>query len=266
MLACLQLNQHLSTKTFLVGTHAPTVADLVIFAVTLPATTTLPIAQHHQLANLLRWADTVQGNIGEHTVLQAPQGAQGPSKPAAAANQGSTPAPPAQGGAPAKASKEAPQGAPSPAAPLAPNGTAAGSKKEKGGGEGGKKEGGGAPAEGGGKAKKEGGGGKKEEEEARIDVLDIRVGQITKVLCASTEAHDKVVPVSPPEDARVGERITVAGYDQAPIEEVNPKKKILERLFPDMRTNADGIPCYKGVPFSTSAGHVTSPVPEAHVA
>eukprot|EP00983_Pelagomonas_calceolata_P046878 1140376-Pelagomonas_calceolata.AAC.2 len=52
------------------------------------------------------------------------------------------------------------------------------------------------------------------------------------------EAHDKVVPVSPPEGAKVGERITVAGYDQAPIEEVNPKKKILERLFPDMRTNA----------------------------
>eukprot|EP00967_Tisochrysis_lutea_P013558 scaffold15147_cov22-Tisochrysis_lutea.AAC.1 len=163
MLACLQLNQHLSTRTFLVGTHAPTVADLVIFAVTLPATapcqlwclqpislvpannvrsiiwvakwvalgnrtasyalfgrilqsehmckagrftwqlatnyaimnaggereaepwsttpqlpallplclqTTLPVAQHHQLANLLRWADTVQGSIGEHTVLQ----------------------------------------------------------------------------------------------------------------------------------------------------------------------------------------------------
>lgn len=59
-----------------------------------------------------------------------------------------------------------------------------------------------------------------------------------QVLCASNDAHDKVVPVAPPEGAQVGERVSVAGYDQAPLEEVNPKKKVLERLFPDMRTNA----------------------------
>lgn len=48
--------------------------------------------------------------------------------------------------------------------------------------------------------------------------------------------------------------------------QVNPKKKVLERLFPDMRTNAEGVPCYKGVPFMTSKGPATSPVPNAAVA
>jgi aminoacyl tRNA synthase complex-interacting multifunctional protein 1 len=59
-----------------------------------------------------------------------------------------------------------------------------------------------------------------------------------QVLCASTEAHDTVVPISPPEGASVGERIAVEGYSNPPLDEINPKKKVLERLFPDMRTNA----------------------------
>jgi aminoacyl tRNA synthase complex-interacting multifunctional protein 1 len=50
------------------------------------------------------------------------------------------------------------------------------------------------------------------------------------------------------------------------MEEINPKKKILERLFPDLTTNADGTPTYKGVPFMTSQGAVTSTLPNGSVA
>jgi len=32
------------------------------------------------------------------------------------------------------------------------------------------------------------------------------------------------------------------------------KKKMLDVIFPDLKTNGDGVATYKGVPFSTSAG------------
>ena len=35
-----------------------------------------------------------------------------------------------------------------------------------------------------------------------------------------------MVPVAIPEGVKLGERIMVAGFDQAPLEEVNPKKKV----------------------------------------
>lgn len=62
-----------------------------------------------------------------------------------------------------------------------------------------------------------------------------------------------------------GERVTVEGYGGAPLPEVNPKKKILERLLPDMTTDAAGVPGFKGRPFMTSKGAVTSTIPNAHV-
>lgn len=59
-----------------------------------------------------------------------------------------------------------------------------------------------------------------------------------QVLCASNDAHDQVDPVIVPEGAAIGERIKVEGFDGEPLAEVNPKKKILEKLFPDMKTDA----------------------------
>lgn len=32
------------------------------------------------------------------------------------------------------------------------------------------------------------------------------------------------------------------------------KKKMLDAIFPELKTNADGVATYKGVPFRTSAG------------
>ncbi|EFJ45517.1 hypothetical protein VOLCADRAFT_121172 [Volvox carteri f. nagariensis] len=80
------------------------------------------------------------------------------------------------------------------------------------------------------------------------------------VLCASDDAHGKVEPVIVPEGVPIGERLTVEGYLGSPPEEINPKKKILERLFPDMKTDEAGTPVYKGKPFMTSKGPLSSSV------
>jgi tRNA-binding EMAP/Myf-like protein len=74
------------------------------------------------------------------------------------------------------------------------------------------------------------------------------------VLCASSE-DGAVQFVDPPEGAQVGERVIVKGYEGEPATENQIiKKKMLEAIFPDLKTNADGIATYKGVPLSTSAG------------
>ncbi|GIL77124.1 hypothetical protein Vretimale_3202 [Volvox reticuliferus] len=80
------------------------------------------------------------------------------------------------------------------------------------------------------------------------------------VLCASDDAHGKVEPVLVPDGVPIGERLTVEGFTGTPVEEINPKKKILERLFPDMKTNEAGTPVYKGKPFVTSKGPLSSSV------
>ncbi len=43
------------------------------------------------------------------------------------------------------------------------------------------------------------------------------------------------------------------------------KKNALELLLPDLKTDAQGVPCWKGLPFTTSKGVVTSPLPDAWV-
>ncbi|KAG2454786.1 hypothetical protein HYH02_000621 [Chlamydomonas schloesseri] len=85
------------------------------------------------------------------------------------------------------------------------------------------------------------------------------------VLCASDDAHGTVEPVAVPEGVPLGERLTVEGFTNAPLEEVNPKKKILERLFPDMKTDGAGVPTFKGKPFLTSKGPLSSTVPNGWV-
>lgn len=74
------------------------------------------------------------------------------------------------------------------------------------------------------------------------------------VLAASNEDHTIVELVSPPEDAPIGERVTFPGFDGAPDEVLNPKKKVWETVQPDLYTTTDLVACYKGVPFTTSAG------------
>ena len=50
-----------------------------------------------------------------------------------------------------------------------------------------------------------------------------------------------------------------------PEEQLNPKKKIFERIAPDLQTDAAGVANYKGVPFMTSKGPITSVLVNSHV-
>lgn len=85
------------------------------------------------------------------------------------------------------------------------------------------------------------------------------------VLCASDQNHEVCDPLIPPEGVAIGEKVVFEGYDGAPSEEIKPKQKILEKLFPDMVTNAEGVPNYKGVPFGSSKGIIKSTVPNGLV-
>jgi aminoacyl tRNA synthase complex-interacting multifunctional protein 1 len=73
------------------------------------------------------------------------------------------------------------------------------------------------------------------------------------VLCASKD--DKTEFVEPPADAVIGERIFVEGFPGDPATENQVgKKKMLDGIFPDLKTNDEGVATYKGVALTTSAG------------
>lgn len=57
-----------------------------------------------------------------------------------------------------------------------------------------------------------------------------------QVLCASTA--EAVEPLAVPEGVPNGEPISVEGYPGEPEPQLNPKKKVLESLLPDMATDA----------------------------
>ncbi|GFH45848.1 hypothetical protein CTEN210_02322 [Chaetoceros tenuissimus] len=73
------------------------------------------------------------------------------------------------------------------------------------------------------------------------------------VLCASN--GEKTEFVEPPKDAAIGERVFVEGFDGEPATENQlARKKLLDIVFPELKTNVDGIATYKGSPLFTSAG------------
>lgn len=79
------------------------------------------------------------------------------------------------------------------------------------------------------------------------------------VLCVSSS--DGVVKfLEPSDDAAVGDRVVVAGYNGEPATENQVlKKKMLEAIFPDLATDANGVPTYKGVPLTTTGGQSCKP-------
>ena len=85
------------------------------------------------------------------------------------------------------------------------------------------------------------------------------------VLCASS-GNGQVQFIEPPDDAKIGERVVVKGFGGEPATENQIiKKKMLDTIFPDLKTNGDGVPCYKGVPLSTSSGQCKPSIPNAMV-
>lgn len=90
------------------------------------------------------------------------------------------------------------------------------------------------------------------------------------VLCASNADHTAVETMEPPADAKIGERVLFEGYENGePEPEAKvAKKKILEAVSPDLKTNAEGICVWKGALSKTSGGPVKASkgMANAHVA
>lgn len=85
------------------------------------------------------------------------------------------------------------------------------------------------------------------------------------VLCASNSDHTQCEPVVPPADAKIGQKVTVAGFEGVPEEVLNPKKKQFEKIQPDLATDASGVACYQGIPFMLSGKPCTSRIVNAVV-
>ena len=75
------------------------------------------------------------------------------------------------------------------------------------------------------------------------------------VLCVSNADHTGVEFAVPPEGAKVGERVMFDGYDGEPEPENKvAKKKIFDKLAPDLKTDGNGEVVWKGVKGMTSMG------------
>ncbi|XP_057737057.1 uncharacterized protein LOC130954336 isoform X2 [Arachis stenosperma] len=85
------------------------------------------------------------------------------------------------------------------------------------------------------------------------------------VLCASNEDHSKVEPLLPPQGAKIGERVSFSGIDGKPEDVLNPKKKQLEKITPNLFTDEKGVATFKGIPFMTSGGPCTSSIAKATI-
>ncbi|MED6184250.1 hypothetical protein PIB30_045644 [Stylosanthes scabra] len=85
------------------------------------------------------------------------------------------------------------------------------------------------------------------------------------VLCASNEDHSKVEPLLPPEGAKIGEHVSFSGIDGKPEDVLNPKKKQLEKITPNLFTDEKGVATFKGIPFMTSGGPCTSSIAKATI-
>jgi len=79
------------------------------------------------------------------------------------------------------------------------------------------------------------------------------------VLCAGNKDDTLFEFLRPPQDAKVGERVTVEGYDKILQEQgktINSKKKYLEKSLPAMRTDSEGYATFQGKKWTTSAGYI----------
>jgi aminoacyl tRNA synthase complex-interacting multifunctional protein 1 len=85
------------------------------------------------------------------------------------------------------------------------------------------------------------------------------------VLCASNADHTAVECMEPPEDAPIGTRIMFAGYEGEPEPENKiAKKKVFEKVAPDLKTDASGNCVWKGAA-STPCIRASKGMPNAQV-
>jgi len=86
------------------------------------------------------------------------------------------------------------------------------------------------------------------------------------VLCASNADHTAVECMEPPADAAIGQRILFEGFTEGEPEPENKiaKKKIFEKLAPDLKTDANGVCVWKGAA-STPSIKACKGMPNAQV-
>ncbi|CAM6053418.1 unnamed protein product [Sphagnum tenellum] len=78
------------------------------------------------------------------------------------------------------------------------------------------------------------------------------------VLCASRDDPKDVEPLAPPAGSKPGDKVFVEGYEEGiPDEQLNPKKKIWEKLAVDFKTSEKCIAQWQGNDLVTSRGQVT---------
>ena len=82
------------------------------------------------------------------------------------------------------------------------------------------------------------------------------------VLCASNAEHTHIEIMRPPAGAKIGDRVVLAGGQVQMSQEMqpvlNPKKKIVEAVMPDMRTNSEKEFCWKDMKLVCAAGPIVS--------
>lgn len=76
------------------------------------------------------------------------------------------------------------------------------------------------------------------------------------VLCASREDPKAVEPLLAPEGSVPGDKCFVEGYEGTPDEQLNPKKKVWEKLAVDFKTSEDCKAQWQGNNLVTSSGKV----------
>lgn len=78
------------------------------------------------------------------------------------------------------------------------------------------------------------------------------------LLCASNADHTHVVPLDPPPAAAIGELISFEGNMIKPVEAGNKATKSFSKIADDFYVNDDGVATFRGIPFITTQGAVTS--------
>ncbi|XP_055609447.1 tyrosine--tRNA ligase, cytoplasmic [Uranotaenia lowii] len=86
------------------------------------------------------------------------------------------------------------------------------------------------------------------------------------VLCAFNQ--DKYEPLAVPEGTKIGERIIVEGFDntKAEVAQLNPKKKVWDKIQAELKTNSDGEALWKEFSLLTLNGdRVSSTLKECNI-
>ena len=86
------------------------------------------------------------------------------------------------------------------------------------------------------------------------------------VLCASNSEHTVIKLLEPPSNAKAGDRVVFTGFTGEPASSSQmTKKKILEGLLPELKTDKDGVATWNDHAFTIGSGNVTSALPSAGI-